>query len=193
MDHNSQNATPEIQHLNALARANRIPIATVTETLSPAQLVEQWQVAPLRESRSRSTPRRADDRRRLRRRCGRRRRGLRPARRAARAQRRLADRRRGRVRRRARPERRRQVDADAGAPRPHPARVGLDYGARRAAVRARQRVGYLPQRRSSTIRPACAASTSSGSASMGLDGRAAAASPPLRASAAAPSAGGSTM
>ncbi len=33
--YNSQNATPEIQRLNALARADHIPIATVTETLSP--------------------------------------------------------------------------------------------------------------------------------------------------------------
>jgi zinc/manganese transport system substrate-binding protein len=47
--YNSQNATPEIQHLNALARANHIPIATVTETLSPASdSFEQWQVAQLR-------------------------------------------------------------------------------------------------------------------------------------------------
>ncbi len=47
--YNSQNATPEIQRLNSLARANRIPIATVTETLSPAtDSFEQWQVAQLR-------------------------------------------------------------------------------------------------------------------------------------------------
>ncbi len=47
--YNSQNATPEIQRLNALARANHIPIATVTETLSPASdSFEQWQVAQLR-------------------------------------------------------------------------------------------------------------------------------------------------
>jgi zinc/manganese transport system substrate-binding protein len=32
---NSQNATPQIQRLNALAAAHGIPIATVTETLSP--------------------------------------------------------------------------------------------------------------------------------------------------------------
>jgi zinc/manganese transport system substrate-binding protein len=46
--YNSQNATPEIQHLNALARANHIPIATVTETLSPqTDDFEQWQVTQL--------------------------------------------------------------------------------------------------------------------------------------------------
>jgi zinc/manganese transport system substrate-binding protein len=46
--YNSQNATPEIQHLNSLARANHIPIATVTETLSPeTDSFEQWQVAQL--------------------------------------------------------------------------------------------------------------------------------------------------
>jgi zinc/manganese transport system substrate-binding protein len=46
--YNSQNATPEIQQLNALARRNHIPIATVTETLSPqTDTFEQWQVAQL--------------------------------------------------------------------------------------------------------------------------------------------------
>jgi zinc/manganese transport system substrate-binding protein len=46
--YNSQNATPQIQHLNALARTNHIPIATVTETLSPqTDTFEQWQVAQL--------------------------------------------------------------------------------------------------------------------------------------------------
>ena len=46
--YNSQNATPEIERLNALARANHIPIATVTETLAPASATfEQWQVAQL--------------------------------------------------------------------------------------------------------------------------------------------------
>jgi zinc/manganese transport system substrate-binding protein len=46
--YNSQNATPEIQRLNGLARAQRIPIATVTETLSPAtDSFQQWQVAQL--------------------------------------------------------------------------------------------------------------------------------------------------
>jgi zinc/manganese transport system substrate-binding protein len=46
--YNSQNATPSIQRLNALARAQRIPIATVTETPTPAGAsFEQWQVAQL--------------------------------------------------------------------------------------------------------------------------------------------------
>jgi zinc/manganese transport system substrate-binding protein len=40
--------TPEIKHLNALATAAHIPIATVTETLAPASdSFEQWQVAQL--------------------------------------------------------------------------------------------------------------------------------------------------
>lgn len=47
--YNSQNATPDIQRINAICRARRIPIATVTETLDPATLsFEQWQVAELR-------------------------------------------------------------------------------------------------------------------------------------------------
>jgi zinc/manganese transport system substrate-binding protein len=47
--YNAQNVTPEIQHLNALARASQIPVATVTETLSPAGAsFERWQVAQLR-------------------------------------------------------------------------------------------------------------------------------------------------
>jgi zinc/manganese transport system substrate-binding protein len=46
--YNSQNATPEIQRLTAEARAQGIPIATITETLSPPQdSFEQWQVAQL--------------------------------------------------------------------------------------------------------------------------------------------------
>lgn len=46
--YNSQNATPEVQRLNALAQANQIPIATITETLAPATATfEQWQVAQL--------------------------------------------------------------------------------------------------------------------------------------------------
>jgi zinc/manganese transport system substrate-binding protein len=48
--YNSQNVTPGIQHLNDLARAAHIPIATVTETLSPASdSFQQWQVAQLTE------------------------------------------------------------------------------------------------------------------------------------------------
>ena len=47
--YNSQNATPDIQRLNAIARSRHIPIATVTETLDPAGAsFEQWQVAELR-------------------------------------------------------------------------------------------------------------------------------------------------
>ncbi len=46
--YNSQNATPQILQLNALARAQRIPVVAVTETLSPAgDSFEQWQVAQL--------------------------------------------------------------------------------------------------------------------------------------------------
>lgn len=46
--YNSQNSTPQIQRLNALARANHIPVATVTETLTPAGAsFEQWQVTQL--------------------------------------------------------------------------------------------------------------------------------------------------
>jgi zinc/manganese transport system substrate-binding protein len=45
---NSQNVTPEIERLNALARRRGIPIATVTETLSPAtDSFQQWQVTQL--------------------------------------------------------------------------------------------------------------------------------------------------
>jgi zinc/manganese transport system substrate-binding protein len=47
--YNSQNATPDVQRINAICRKQHIPIATVTETLSPASLsFEQWQVAELR-------------------------------------------------------------------------------------------------------------------------------------------------
>ena len=46
--YNSQNATPQIQRFNALARAHGIPVATITETLSPASdSFEQWQVSQL--------------------------------------------------------------------------------------------------------------------------------------------------
>jgi zinc/manganese transport system substrate-binding protein len=45
---NSQNVTPDIQRVNEIARARHIPIATVTETLSPAgSTFEQWQVSQL--------------------------------------------------------------------------------------------------------------------------------------------------
>jgi zinc/manganese transport system substrate-binding protein len=47
---NSQNVTPDVQRVNELARAANIPIATVTETLSPASdSFQQWQVAELEE------------------------------------------------------------------------------------------------------------------------------------------------
>jgi len=47
--YNSQNATPDIQRINSIAKQQHIPIATVTETLSPATLnFEQWQAAELR-------------------------------------------------------------------------------------------------------------------------------------------------
>ena len=47
---NSQNVTPEVQHVNTLAQQAHIPIATVTETLSPAtDTFEQWQVAELEQ------------------------------------------------------------------------------------------------------------------------------------------------
>jgi zinc/manganese transport system substrate-binding protein len=47
--YNSQNATPAVQQLNALAREHDIPVATITETLTPAGAsFEQWQVAQLR-------------------------------------------------------------------------------------------------------------------------------------------------
>jgi zinc/manganese transport system substrate-binding protein len=46
--YNSQNATPDVQRVNQLARAAKIPITTITETLSPASATfEQWQVAEL--------------------------------------------------------------------------------------------------------------------------------------------------
>jgi zinc/manganese transport system substrate-binding protein len=46
--YNAQNATPQIQRLNALARAQKIPVVTITETLSPASSsFQHWQVAEL--------------------------------------------------------------------------------------------------------------------------------------------------
>jgi zinc/manganese transport system substrate-binding protein len=48
--YNSQNATPQVQQLTALARANHVPVATITETLAPQNATfEQWQVSQLRE------------------------------------------------------------------------------------------------------------------------------------------------
>jgi zinc/manganese transport system substrate-binding protein len=47
---NSQNVTPDVQRVNEIARAEHIPIATVTETLSPASdSFEQWQVVQLED------------------------------------------------------------------------------------------------------------------------------------------------
>ena len=46
--YNSQNVTPDVQRVNQLARAARIPTVTVTETLSPASAsFEQWQTVQL--------------------------------------------------------------------------------------------------------------------------------------------------
>jgi zinc/manganese transport system substrate-binding protein len=47
---NSQNVTPDVERTSEIARAEGIPIATVTETLSPAsESFEQWQVAQLED------------------------------------------------------------------------------------------------------------------------------------------------
>ncbi len=47
---NSQNVTPDVERVNQLARAAGVPIATVTETLSPARdSFQQWQVSELEE------------------------------------------------------------------------------------------------------------------------------------------------
>jgi zinc/manganese transport system substrate-binding protein len=45
---NAQNVTPDVQRVGELARAAHIPIATVTETLTPARdSFQQWQAAEL--------------------------------------------------------------------------------------------------------------------------------------------------
>jgi zinc/manganese transport system substrate-binding protein len=45
---NSQNVTPDVQRVNEIVRRERIPVAPVTETLSPATATFQgWQVAEL--------------------------------------------------------------------------------------------------------------------------------------------------
>ena len=45
---NGQNVTPDVQRVNQIAAQQHIPIATITETLSPPSLsFEQWQVAEL--------------------------------------------------------------------------------------------------------------------------------------------------
>ncbi len=47
--YNSQNATPDVQRVNQLARAAHVPIVRITETLSPASATfEQWQSAQLK-------------------------------------------------------------------------------------------------------------------------------------------------
>lgn len=46
---NSQNSTPDVARLTAAARKRRIPVVSITETLSPASATfEQWQVRQLR-------------------------------------------------------------------------------------------------------------------------------------------------
>jgi zinc/manganese transport system substrate-binding protein len=46
--YNSQNATPDVQRVNQLARAAHIPLITITETLTPPRdTFEEWQVAEL--------------------------------------------------------------------------------------------------------------------------------------------------
>jgi zinc/manganese transport system substrate-binding protein len=45
---NSQNVTPDVKRVNQIAGGRRIPITTVTETLSPASdSFQQWQVSEL--------------------------------------------------------------------------------------------------------------------------------------------------
>jgi zinc/manganese transport system substrate-binding protein len=47
---NSQNVTPDVRRVNEIARAHRIPIATVTETLSPQSATfQRWQSSQLEE------------------------------------------------------------------------------------------------------------------------------------------------
>jgi len=51
--YNSQNATPDVQRVNQLARAAHIPVTTVTETLAPASdTFQQWQTAQLASLRA---------------------------------------------------------------------------------------------------------------------------------------------
>ena len=51
--YNSQNATPDVQRVNQLARAAHIPVTTVTETLAPASdTFQQWQAAQLASLRA---------------------------------------------------------------------------------------------------------------------------------------------
>jgi zinc/manganese transport system substrate-binding protein len=51
--YNSQNATPDIAAQVAEAKAEGIPVTTVTETLSPAgDTFQQWQVSQLEQLES---------------------------------------------------------------------------------------------------------------------------------------------
>jgi zinc/manganese transport system substrate-binding protein len=51
--YNSQNATPDVQAQIAAARANGIPVTTITETLTPAtDSWEQWQTSQLQRLRA---------------------------------------------------------------------------------------------------------------------------------------------
>jgi zinc/manganese transport system substrate-binding protein len=46
--YNSQNVTPDVQRITSIVKARHIPVATVTETLSPASdSFQQWQAAEL--------------------------------------------------------------------------------------------------------------------------------------------------
>jgi zinc/manganese transport system substrate-binding protein len=46
--YNSQNATPDVQRVNQLAKAAHVVVATITETLTPSSATfEQWQAAEL--------------------------------------------------------------------------------------------------------------------------------------------------
>lgn len=46
--YNTQNATPDVQRITSIVKTHHIPIATVTETLSPATAsFQQWQTAQL--------------------------------------------------------------------------------------------------------------------------------------------------
>jgi zinc/manganese transport system substrate-binding protein len=50
---NSQNVTPDVKRVNELASAAHVPVATVTETLSPASAsFQQWQAAELESLRA---------------------------------------------------------------------------------------------------------------------------------------------
>lgn len=47
---NSQNSTPDVQRLTSAAKKKHIPVTTITETLSPANVsFETWQLAQLRQ------------------------------------------------------------------------------------------------------------------------------------------------